>query len=174
MIHFREFNRNLQNVHGIKCKAYDLIKTKNDEFTEENNTLKTENFQLKLQVEKLKIEMDYLKEMQFRSAKPFIDLTSDVISDDSDVEIVECPAKKIKLSEQDLAKKNEDIIILDLENAKENPQSSCHAEGSEKKSCNLKTQESCTKEPSVPSDDSPNLIDFEQFQNFLLDQIPNF
>ena len=148
----------------------------NQKYYDGHEKLKTENVQLKQQIETLKRELNYFKIQQLKSAKPFVDLTSDSISDDSDIEIVEAqasPRKKMKMSPEQITKT--EIIELDDENSSEKAEKASPVHASDQPlyvSPPPQPEDNCLKNPFA--NDEEELQNFEQFQNFILDQIPNF
>jgi CDGSH-type Zn-finger protein len=160
--------------------------------------LKTENEELKKQNENVKRELEYYRCQQLRQAKPFVDLTHEDISDDSDVEIIasEIPSKKRKLASP---KPVDEVIELndDVDDPSYLPVSSYV--------CSTKTEPApeevdvdtnSEKPSSIPFAPKPenNLLinpfaaktreehphydlhhlDLELFQNYILDQIPTY
>jgi len=111
-------NQNLEREFAIKCQAYTLISVVNDDYLVCNDTLRNENNQLKTQLASINHELDKVKAQQWRASKPFVDLTHDGISDDSDVEIVEVKRQKLDASATVTAP--QEVIELDDEVPTEN------------------------------------------------------
>lgn len=75
-----------------------MISEINDQYLTTNDHLKEENRRLKRHVEQLQKDLFLSKSQQLKTSKPFVDLTADDQSEDSDLEIIEteCPAKKLR------------------------------------------------------------------------------
>lgn len=86
----------------------------NDEYLKANKKLNEENEALRRQLQNVKQELTDVKIKQMRTSKPFVDLTRDENSDDSDIEIVEAKSTKPK-SEN----KSSDVIVLEEETAQD-------------------------------------------------------
>lgn len=83
----------------------------NDEYLKSNKKLSEENEALKKQLQNVKQELTNVKIKQLKSSKPFVDLTRDEMSDDSDIEIVE-EEKETKPKPED---KPTNVIVLEEE-----------------------------------------------------------
>jgi hypothetical protein len=107
----------MKTDYGIKCEAYALIDTVNNEYLQSNEKLQSENTMLKQEKDRLRVEIEELKlknvsllqaSSQQKKDK-YVDLTGD---DDDDVQIIES------------AKTSELVIeINDEEEEEEGPQS---------------------------------------------------
>lgn len=159
-------NQNLERDYAIKCQAYTLISVVNDDYLVCNgnesllnlfklvidifylDTLRNENNQLKAQLASISQEFDKVKAQQWRASKPFVDLTHDGISDDSDVEIVEVKRQKLDPSASaTTVAAPQEVIELDdeipTENAKPEPSSNEETFKDEKGAESHEVHDSC-------------------------------
>lgn len=157
-------NQNLERDYAIKCQAYTLISVVNDDYLVCNDTLRTENNQLKAQLASISQELDKVKAQQWRASKPFVDLTHDGISDDSDVEIVEVKRQKLDVSPSATATFTapQEVIELDDEVPTENakPEGEPHS-----------NEENFKDEKGAASHDSCSSNMMADLSNFILEHI---
>ncbi|KAG5671354.1 hypothetical protein PVAND_001555 [Polypedilum vanderplanki] len=165
---YHELNK-MKTEYGIKCQAYNIIDTVNNEYLQSNEKLQMENVLLKQESAKLKHEIEEMKKknlnllrassQQQKKDKEFVDLTTD---DDDDVVIVEN------------SKKNEVIEIND-EEEEVGMQVSAVPETS-KVANNDSIEEEVDLKCDLNDNDEKNVkqffeIDYNSFENFLMSQI---
>lgn len=105
----------IKTEYGVKCQAYSIIDTVNNEYLQYNLKLKAENERLLEQTQKIKNEMESMMK-KLSSNKPpisngkLVDLTSEEISDDDEIEIV----STFTIETSSSKKTNDSDIVIEI------------------------------------------------------------
>lgn len=157
-------NENLKTEYAIKCQAYSMISEINDQYLTNNDHLKDENRRLKRQVEQLQKDLIASKAQQLKTSKPFVDLTADDQSEDSDLEIIETEstAKKPRLNPPESIP-----VVIALDDEPE-------VEVDEPEIVEPAPVEEPAPDETVKDPDgmkNPSMSDLQSFEQFIIEQI---
>lgn len=156
--------------YGIKCQAYSIIDTVNNEYLQDNMKLKDENSKLRSELETLKQNLSKINMMKSKEKSPrnyssgkFVDLTSPNCEsdDDDDIEIIENPQKSdvIEIVDDD----SNDVEICKNKQNKLNTLKK-PAEG-------IDSSSSCCDESLKSAKKLSENDDYKRFEDFILSQI---
>ncbi|XP_070502907.1 putative leucine-rich repeat-containing protein DDB_G0290503 [Chironomus tepperi] len=153
----------IKTEYGIKCQAYSIIDTVNNEYLQDNMKLKDENLKLRMELEMIRQEKSRpdqttIAKKHTGESEKFVDLTCSNCESDDDIQIIEN------------SKKSEIIEIIEDSNDVELFQSKT-ADTTPKKNPEDINQSSSSCDETMKSAKKLENDDYKRFEDFILSQI---
>lgn len=145
-----------------------MISEINDQYLTNNDHLKDENRRLKRQVEQLQKDLIASKAQQLKTSKPFVDLTADDQSEDSDLEIIETesPAKKPRINPPESIS-----VVIALDDETEVEVDEPEIVEPEPEPAAEPAPEETKKDPDDMKSEAAPLSELQSFEQFIIEQM---